>query len=111
MKGGFLAADVVSTCLHASPAMAERAKRQYQTDVSKSLSRFSWYIYRMTRPAMRDLFMNPRNFFRIQEALLSLLSGDVFGASPIRPRLLLFKAIYFLKSAVLKYTAPPLPRT
>jgi flavin-dependent dehydrogenase len=109
MKGGFLAADVVATCLHGTKAQAERAQRRYASDVSKSLQRFSWYIYRMTRPAMRDLFMNPRNFFRIQEALLSLLSGDVFGDSPIRPRLMLFKGIYFLKTLALKLTAPPLP--
>ena len=109
MKGGFLAADVVATCLHGTASQAERAKRQYAADVSKSLQRFSWYIYRMTRPAMRDLFMNPRNFFRIQEALLSLLSGDVFGASPIRPRLMLFKGIYFIKTLALKLTAPALP--
>ncbi len=107
MKGGFLAADVVQTCLHGTQAQAERAQQQYATDVSKSLQRFSWYIYRMTRPAMRDLFMNPRNFFRIQEALLSLLSGDVFGPSPIRPRLLLFRGIYFIKTLMLRLTAPP----
>jgi hypothetical protein len=47
---------------------------------------------------MRDLFMAPRNYFRMQEALLSLLSGDVFDHSPIRSRLLLFKAVFHIKS-------------
>ena len=28
---------------------------------------------------MRDLFMGPRNLFRVKEALLSVLAGDVFG--------------------------------
>jgi flavin-dependent dehydrogenase len=108
MKGGFLAADVVATCLHGTQAQAARAQQHYAHDVSKSLQRFSWYIYRMTRPAMRDLFMNPRNFFRVQEALLSLLSGDVFGASPIRPRLAIFQGIYFLKTIALRLAAKPL---
>jgi hypothetical protein len=47
---------------------------------------------------MRDLFMEPRNFFRMREAVLSLLSGDVFDHSPIRARLLLFKAVYYIKT-------------
>ena len=47
---------------------------------------------------MRDLFMEPRNFFRMREAVLSLLSGDVFDHSPIRSRLLLFKAVYYIKT-------------
>lgn len=105
MKGGFLAADVVSACLHKPARQAERAKRDYEVAVAASLRRFSWYIYRMTRPAMRDLIMAPRNVFRVQEALLSLLSGDVFGASPIRSRLLLFKAIYLIKNFVQKHTS------
>ena len=51
-----------------------------------ALARFSWYIYRVNTPAMRDLFMAPRNYFRMQEALLSLLSGDVFRrlADPLK---------------------------
>ena len=42
--------------------------------------------------------MNPRNYFRLQEALLSLLAGDVFRKTPAARRLLLFKAVYYLKS-------------
>ena len=34
------------------------------------LTNFSWFIYRMTSPAIRELFMNPRNYFRMQEAVL-----------------------------------------
>jgi hypothetical protein len=56
----------------------------------------------MNRPAMRELFMAPRNFFRMREALLSLLSGDVFGRSPIRSRLMLFQAVYFIKTLALE---------
>jgi flavin-dependent dehydrogenase len=102
MKGGFLATDVVSACLHQGQAQADRAMRQFEAAVSGSLGRFSWYIYRMNRPAMRQLFMAPRNFFRMREALLALLSGDVFGASPIRTPLILFKGVYFLKSLFLR---------
>ena len=44
---------------------------------------------------MRNLFMGPRNLFRMQEALLSVLAGDVFGKTRIGPHLLAFKALYY----------------
>ena len=43
------------------------------------------------------LFMNPRNF-RLQEAVLSVLAGDIFRATPLGPRLFAFKTIYYLKN-------------
>jgi hypothetical protein len=52
----------------------------------------------MATPAMRDLFMGPRNYFRIEEAVLSFLAGDVFGRSPIQSRLFLFKLLYYFTS-------------
>ena len=52
----------------------------------------------MPNPAMRDMFMGPRNIFRVKEALLSVLAGDVFGTTPIRGRLLVFKGLYYATS-------------
>ncbi len=98
MKGAFLAVEAVSTRLHDTSANAERARLVFEKAVNRSLTSFSWYIYRMNRPAMRELFMAPRNYFRMQEALLSLLSGDVYGNSPIRGPLVLFKMVYYLTS-------------
>ncbi len=37
---------------------------------------FSWFIHRMTNPALRELFMRPANPLRTQEAVLSVLAGD-----------------------------------
>ena len=62
---------------------------------------FSWLIYRVTTPAIRDLFMEPSNRFRVQEALISVLAGDIYGRTPWRARLLVFRAIYYLKSLLL----------
>ena len=59
---------------------------------------FSWFIYRVTNPTMRDLFMAPRNVLRAKEALLSVLAGDIFGKTPIWRSVLVFKAIYYLAS-------------
>jgi hypothetical protein len=59
---------------------------------------FSWFIHRMTSPTMRELFMNPANPLRMQEAVLSLLAGDIFGKTPIWASLALFKGVYFAGS-------------
>jgi len=99
MQSAFLGAEVVDACLR-NPAAASRAKRHYRKAVRHGLRHFSWFIYRMTRPAMRSLFMAPRNYFRMKEALLSLLAGDLYGRTPIYPSLLAFKALYYLTSAL-----------
>ncbi len=103
MKSAFLAVDAVTACLHRPGPAANRALRRFEAQVDDALARFSWYIYRVNTPAMRDLFMAPRNFFRMQEALLSLLSGDVFGQSPIHSRLLLFKGVFYIKGFLLRH--------
>ena len=45
---------------------------------------------------MREMFLGPRNVLRMEEALLSLLAGDIFGRTPIWGRLRLFKALYYV---------------
>mgnify|MGYP007130732850 FL=1 len=49
---------------------------------------------------MRDMFMGPRNVFRVKEALLSVLAGDVFGTTPIWNSVRIFKLIYYVTSIV-----------
>jgi len=97
MNGAFLAADAVATVLR-TPTQAARVLARFDAEVRRGLDRFSWFIYRMNQPALRDLFMNPRNILRLQDAVLSLLSGDVFGSSPVHGRLAMFKALYYLKA-------------
>lgn len=94
MNSAFLGADVVETCL-AEPQKAASTLRRFESQMQYGIRTFSWYIYRVTTPALRDMFMGARNVFRVEEALLSLLAGDVFGHSPIRSRLLIFKMIYY----------------
>ncbi|MFL5256558.1 MAG: NAD(P)/FAD-dependent oxidoreductase [Rhodopila sp.] len=97
MSSASRAAETVATVLR-KPTGAEQALARFETDVARGLDRFSWFIYRMNRPALRDMFMNPRNYFRLQEAMLSLLSGDVFRPSPVHRRLTLFKVLYYAKA-------------
>jgi flavin-dependent dehydrogenase len=104
MNGAFRAADTVATVIR-QPAGAGRALARFEAEVAQGLDRFSWFIYRMNRPALRDLFMNPRNYFRLQEAMLSLLSGDVFRPTPVHRRLALFKALYYAKAVHRRFAA------
>ena len=107
MKGGFLAADAVTACLHNPPAEAAHVLRRYQADVDRAMVRFSWFIYRVNRPGIRSLFMQHGNPLRLREAVLSLLSGDVFRPSPIHARLWLFKGLYHLKDIAAKWQRVP----
>ena len=75
-----------------------QALAQLDRDMRHGPREFSWFIYRMPTPAMRDLFMGPRNTFRVKEAIISLLAGDIYGQTPIWRSLRVFKAIYYLTS-------------
>ena len=97
MNSAFAGAEAVDTCLR-QPEQAARALRRFDQAVKHGPKEFSWFIYRITNPTMRDLFMSPRNPFRVREALLSVLAGDIFGKTPIWRSLVAFKAIYYLTS-------------
>jgi 2-polyprenyl-6-methoxyphenol hydroxylase-like FAD-dependent oxidoreductase len=97
MMSAFAGAETVTTCLH-QPRKAARALRAFDRQIRGGIDSFSWYIYRVTRPALRDLFMTPSNRFRVLEAMMSLLAGDIYRRSPVRSRLMLFKAFYYAKS-------------
>ncbi len=97
MNSAFLGADVVSTCLH-EPAKRERAYEAFEAEIRRAIDIYSWYIHRAPTPAMRHLLMVKRNIFRIEEAVLSVLAGDVFRPLPIRLKLLGFKIAYYITS-------------
>ena len=99
MNSAFLGADAVETCLD-HPRRAKSALRRFEARTRRGIDTFSWYIYRATRPALRNMFMSPRNIMGIEAAMLSLLAGDVFRRSTVRTRLMLFKAIYYISSAL-----------
>ncbi|HZV55045.1 MAG TPA: NAD(P)/FAD-dependent oxidoreductase [Rhodocyclaceae bacterium] len=97
MNSGFLAADAIDTCLR-KPEAAPAALREFDRLMKHGPKEFSWFIYRVTNPTMRELFMHPRNVLRVKEALLSMLAGDIFGKTPIWRSLAALKAIYYLAS-------------
>lgn len=97
IHGGIAAAEAIDEALR-MPARRRRAFRRFEQRTRRGPQVFSWFIYRMTRPAMRDLFMGPRNILRMKEALLSLLAGDIFGTTPIWASLRAFKLVYYANS-------------
>ena len=97
MNSAFIGADTVETCLD-RPRKAAAALRHFDAQTRRGIDTFSWYIYRATRPALRNMFMSPRNILGIEEAMLSLLAGDVFRRSTVRARLYIFKLIYYISS-------------
>jgi hypothetical protein len=82
----------------ASTPRARRALKRFDRLMRHGPKHFSWFIYRVTNPTMREMFLDPRNVFRMEEALLSVLAGDIFGRTPIWTSLRAFKSIFFLLS-------------
>lgn len=99
MNSGFAGAEAIDTCL-SRPREAAAALKEFDRIMRHGPTAFSWFIYRITNPTMRDMFMGPRNVFRVKEALLSVLAGDVFGTTPIWNSVRIFKLIYYVTSIV-----------
>jgi flavin-dependent dehydrogenase len=97
MKSGFAGVEVVETTLD-RPRQAARARRRYDKLVRRGPREFSWFIFRVSSPTMREFFMYPQNPLRVKEALLSLLAGDIYGKTPIWPSIVALKAMYYLVS-------------
>lgn len=97
MQSAFIGADTVDTCLR-YPEQAASALRQFDKSMKLGPKVFSWFIYRVTNPTLRNMFMSPRNIFRTKEAVLSVLAGDVFGKTPIHGSLFIFKSLYYTAS-------------
>ncbi len=99
MHSAVVGADTVDTCLR-KPHRAGAALKQFDRTMRHGPKAFSWFIYRVTNPIMRDFLMGPKNVLRVKEAILSVLAGDVFGKTPIWRSLMVFKTIYYIANIV-----------
>ncbi len=95
MNGGAAAADAAQVCLR-NPRQRARALAEFDRIMRHGPKEFSWFIYRVTNPTMRELFLGPRNVLRMEEALLSVLAGDLFRDTPYGTSLRLFKGLYYV---------------
>jgi hypothetical protein len=98
MNSGVIWAEAAA-CL-ANPGAAPAALKHFDARMRRGPKQFSWFIYRITNPIMRDFFMDPKNVFRVKEALLSVLVGDIFGRTPIWRSIWIFKARYYFANVL-----------
>ena len=93
MSGAEQAARVVDLAL-AEPARERSLLRQLERRQRAGMRRFSFFIYRFNSPVMRWLFRNPQNRWNLEQALISMLAGDLFDTQAVLRRLQLFRVIY-----------------
>ncbi len=101
MNSGMLGAEAIDAWLRGDAAAAKSRFRHFERMVQRGVETFSWFIWRFNSPGMRHLMLQPGNPLRVQEAVISLLAGDVFRDVGARSRFWLFKFLYALFS--LKY--------
>jgi flavin-dependent dehydrogenase len=93
MHSGKQAAALVDEALR-EPAREAALQAAFTQRIRRGVRVFSWFIYRFNSPVMRTLFASPRNTWRVEEGVISMLAGDVFDSAPVMRRLHLFKLIY-----------------
>ncbi len=93
MSSAERAAKVVNIILD-HPARAASLLRRYQKNLDRAIYRISWFVYRFNSPVLNNLFMEPGNGFGIRKAVVSVLTGDIYGGMSLGWRLGLFRVIY-----------------
>jgi flavin-dependent dehydrogenase len=93
MSGGGFVADAVDAFLRGDRS-AEKKFAQAERRVRLGIATFSWFIERFNTPGMRKLMLHPGNPMRVQEAVISLLAGDIYRNIGARWRFQLIKVIY-----------------
>ncbi|MBJ7575688.1 NAD(P)/FAD-dependent oxidoreductase [Luteimonas sp. MC1828] len=94
------AATVVDGSLR-TPARERALQRAMDRRLRRGLKHFSWFIHRFTTPVMQRLFAAPRNDWQLEQAVISMLAGDVFDNKPVLRRLRLFRLLYAANAVVI----------
>jgi len=95
MNSAFSGVEVVSARLAGDIAAEAQARERFEHVMKHGPKEFSWFIYRVTNPTLRELFMAPSEKLEMKKALLSVLAGDIFGSTPIRKGLFFFRVVYY----------------
>ena len=112
MTSGDLGAGVADTWLD-NPVAARAMARRMERELRAAMRRISWLIYRINTPALRLLFMAPGNKFRMRDALISLLAGNLRKNQRLVLPVLAFKAVYYVMAGLQRvgiYWQPGAPR-
>ena len=108
MTAGDLGADVAEAWLD-DPAAGRAKARRVERDVTHAMHRISWLIYRINTPALRHLFMAPKNVLRMRDGLVSLLAGNLRGSWKSVIPVLAFKGVFYAMSLAMRLGLHPTP--
>ena len=98
MSAAEQAVNTIDQCLK-SPEKAPYVCNQLEKRIRGGINEMCWFIYRFTSPVMQRLFMNPRNDWQVESAVVSMLAGDIFDNKAVKLRLKLFHFIYYTHAA------------
>jgi flavin-dependent dehydrogenase len=93
MSGAEQAAQVVDAVLR-NPANEAALLRKLEKRQRAGMKRFSFFIYRFNGPVMTRMFRYPSNRWQLEQAVISMLAGDLFDTPGVIQRLKLFKLVY-----------------
>jgi len=93
MSGAEQAAAAVDTALR-EPQREKGLLRKLEKRQRAGMARFSFFIYRFNGPVMAQMFREPRNTWRLEQGVISMLAGDLFDTPKVLRRLSLFKIVY-----------------
>jgi flavin-dependent dehydrogenase len=93
MSGAEQAAEAVDTALR-RPELEAALLRKLEKRQRAGMARFSFFIYRFNGPVLQQMFSAPRNIWQLEQAVISMLAGDLFDTPKVLRRLLLFKLVY-----------------
>ena len=95
MTGAEQAAQLVDTALR-EPQRERALQRRLERRQRTAMRRFAVFIYRFNGPIIRDMFRNPRNVWKLEQGVVSMLAGDLFESPRVVWRLRLFRLVYGL---------------
>ncbi|WP_048860383.1 tryptophan 7-halogenase, partial [Acidisphaera rubrifaciens] len=106
MTGGERGAEVADAWLD-DPARGRVLAARMQRDMTRAMDRIAWLIYRINTPALRTLFMAPRNTLRMRDGLVSLLAGNLRGSWASVVPVLAFKSVYYVVAGLMRVGIHP----
>jgi flavin-dependent dehydrogenase len=95
MSGAEQAATMVDAAL-SEPKREAKLLRQLEKRQRAGMKRFAFFIYRFNSPIMGRIFRKPRNIWKIEQGVISMLAGDLFDSPIVVRRLQAFKFVYAL---------------
>jgi flavin-dependent dehydrogenase len=93
MSGAEQAATVVDAALR-EPRREANLLRKLERRQRAGMKRFAFFIYRFNSPIMGRIFRQPRNIWKIEQGVISMLAGDLFDSPNVVRRLRAFKLVY-----------------